>query len=302
MRAVGIRAVVRHRFIRLETVVQRRRSAVRQNVVRDAVAGVPPQRRQVFLDRVALRLAALGGDVAHVNLHGGRLLYRLGDAGNEQVGDYAGVEAAGPHHYHIRFANGADSHWMGARVGGGYDQALDAPAAVSQAGFAVNHAPVFEMRRQARAGGRDRDRAPAHRERARRLYQRAVETPRHVGHRRDEQVAETVSAQVAFLVEPILKQLRQQRFVVRHGEDAVSQIAGRQDGELAPQTPGAAAVVGDGHYRGQVVRPRLQPAQQRRQPGAAAYRHDAGALAGGAAAVQRVRQRPYRAVAEHQRA
>ena len=74
--------------------------------------------------------------------------------------------------------------------------------------------------------------------------------------------------------EAVLEDLAHQRLRVGQGDDAVADVADRRDPELLAQDARRAAVVGDGHDRGQVAGVLLQPAQQRRQPGPAADRDD----------------------------
>ena len=49
--------------------------------------------------------------------------------------------------------------------------------------------------------------------------------------------------------EAVLKQARDQAFVLGERHHAVADVAGREHVELAAQTAGAAAVIADGHYR-----------------------------------------------------
>ncbi|CAN4032092.1 DNA (cytosine-5-)-methyltransferase, partial [Dysosmobacter welbionis] len=55
---------------------------------------------------VALRLPLLGHDVADIDLQGVGLPDRLHDAIHQQIGDDAGVQAAGPQDDHIRVGDG----------------------------------------------------------------------------------------------------------------------------------------------------------------------------------------------------
>ena len=74
--------------------------------------------------------------------------------------------------------------------------------------------------------------------------------------------------------EAVLEDLAHQRLGVGQGRDAVADVADRRDAELGPQHARRAAVVGDGHDRGQVAGVLLEAAQQRRQPGPATDGHD----------------------------
>ncbi len=100
-----------------------------------------------------------------------------------------------------------------------------------------------------------------------------------------EEVAEGMADEPAAVGKAVLEQAGQQVLVVRQGDDAVADVARRQDPELPPQAAGRAAVVGDGDHAGEASEARrpdlvLQAAQQRRQAGAAADRHQGAAAAG----------------------
>ncbi len=107
----------------------------------------------------------------------------------------------------------------------------------------------------------------------------SVEAPGHAGQRGDEQVAEGVPLQIAAVHESILEELREQVLVIREGGQAVAHIARRRKAEVATQSTGRTAVVGDGHDGGQVGRVFLEASQQRRQAIAAAEGDDLGSPA-----------------------
>ena len=66
--------------------------------------------------------------------------------------------------------------------------------------------------------------------------------------------------QAVALLEPVLEQLGDERLGVGEGGDAVAHVARRQDAQLSAQNAGAAAVVGDGDDRREVVGVLLQSA------------------------------------------
>lgn len=90
-------------------------------------------------------------------------------------------------------------------------------------------------------------------------------------------------------VEAVLKKPREEGFVFGQGDHAVANVTGRQHTIFAAQTPGAAAVVGDGDDRGEVGDGTLrsgqliatahdvffQATEQRGKAGAAAEGNDA---------------------------
>jgi hypothetical protein len=99
-------------------------------------------------------------------------------------------------------------------------------------------------------------------------------------HRRDQQVADGVPRESraigarAVVGEAVLEDLVHHRLRVGQRRDAVADVAHRRDPELGPQHARRPAIVGDRDHGGQVARVLLQPAQQRRQPGPPADRHD----------------------------
>ena len=94
-------------------------------------------------------------------------------------------------------------------------------------------------------------------------------------------LAEAVPFQSAAAREAVLEQARDERFIGRKCDHAIAYVAGRKDVELATQTTGAAAVVGDGDDCGQLNAARtfsnvsFQPSQQRGEAASAADRDDA---------------------------
>ncbi len=91
--------------------------------------------------------------------------------------------------------------------------------------------------------------------------QTAFEISRYAGHRGDEQIAERMAVDSVALGEPVLKQLRQQRFIFRQRRQTVAQIPRRRNSQRPPQPSGGAAVIGHGHHRGEIGRLLFQTAQ-----------------------------------------
>src|SRR6185295_6686825 len=108
------------------------------------------------------------------------------------------------------------------------------------------------------------------------LQDRLVEAPGHLREGGEEQVAEGVAGQGA-VGEAVLEEPPHQRLVVGQGHEAVADVTGRQDAELAPQPAGRASVVRDGHDRGELHRGGLEPAEDGRETGASAERGDLAA-------------------------
>ncbi len=94
-------------------------------------------------DREVVRLAVLGGDVADVDLRRLRDRQRLADAIDQQVGQDAGQQAAGPDDDDVGLEDGADRLRVGLDVGGLEEDLLDARAALGDAGLAADHLVVL---------------------------------------------------------------------------------------------------------------------------------------------------------------
>ena len=102
---------------------------------------------------------------------------------------------------------------------------------------------VLKRRRQDR---------PLHGQHPARLAQGVLEAARDAGHGQHEQVAERVAAEGRAFAEAVLEQARHERLDLGKGHDVVAEIPRRQDAVLTPQTSRRAAVVADGHDRGDV--------------------------------------------------
>jgi len=74
----------------------------------------------------------------------------------------------------------------------------------------------------------------------------------NVGERGKKEVTEIVTAETATGVETILKETAQQGFIVGQSDHAIANIAGRKDAIFAAKTSGAAAIIGNGDYSGEV--------------------------------------------------
>ncbi len=226
----------------------------------------------------AVRLAGLGHKVEQQDDPGPALGDRLADARNEQVGNDRGVERAGPEQDGV----GALERGHGRREGGRRGRVeLDAGqllarhahralAFVDGAGDAASAEPHVDERRRVDLAPHRQDRLGGH--------DRLVKIAGDAGQGGQEEVAEGMADQAAAVREAVLEEARQQVLVVGQRDDAVADVARRQHAELAPQASGGAAVVGDGDDAGELAQPRaahlvLEAAQQRRQPGAAADRH-----------------------------
>ena len=143
----------------------------------------------------------------------------------------------------------------------------------------MDHRSVREARREAHIVQRRGQDPPAYREDARRFRDRGLHAAGDLGHGGNEQVAERVAghAHAGAVVEAVLEELRDQGLGIGERGDAVADVAGGDDVQVATQPTARSAVVGDGDDRREVGRVLLQAAQQVRQTGAAAEGDDARA-------------------------
>ena len=109
------------------------------------------------------------------------------------------------------------------------------------------------------------------------LAQPQLEGARDIGHGREQQVAQVVALQTRPQAEAVLQERAHQRLHIGQRDDALAEVAGGQDAQVAAQPARAPAVVGHGHdgrEPGGIV---LEAREQDRQPGPAANGHDPGA-------------------------
>ena len=67
-----------------------------------------------------------------------------------------------------------------------------------------------------------------------------------------KQIPETVACEAVPRGKAVLKEISEQVFIAGKSHHAIADVAGRQNAIFAAQTAGAAAVVRDGHYGGEV--------------------------------------------------
>ena len=121
---------------------------------------------------------------------------------------------------------------------------------------------------------RRRKHAPLDGENLRRLVQRLFHVARDLRHGSDEEIAEAVPLELRAALEAILEELLHQGLRIGKRDEAVPQIARRNDSQLFPEPARRAAVVGDRHDRRHVARRLLDAAQQHGKPVPAADDRD----------------------------
>ena len=165
---------------------------------------------------VALGLARLLKQVAHIDLGYLDGPDRLSDTGYQQRRDGAGIEAAGAHHHQLGPLDRLERARMGDRVGRIQLHPLALRPVGRQRGLPANHATVGEVGNQLHQIGGGGHHPAAHRQHPGRLGDGLIEAAQHVGHAGKEEVAEAVPGQLAG-GEAMLEQVSHQRLVLGQG-------------------------------------------------------------------------------------
>jgi hypothetical protein len=258
--------------------------------VDQARADVVEEAADVVGGPVAVRLAGLLEQVAHVDARHARLPHRIGNAGNEQRRKRARKEAARPHDDRLGAGDGLEGAWMRGGVGrieadvlalgavGGERRLAAHLAAVPEPGDELDH--VDGAGHHVSGDGQH----------AGRLGHRPVEASEHICQPGQEQVAEAVPRQLPGR-EPVLEELPDERLVLGQRDQAAAQVARRRHREVAAQAAARPAVIGDGNDGGKISNQRglggdrqqsgrvgnalLQTTQQGREAGSSAEGDDA---------------------------
>ena len=219
---------------------------------------------------VAIGLAGLGHHVAHVDAPGARAADGPGDAGHEQVGDDAGVEAPRAQDDEVGAVEGLDGLVEGLDpLVGEEDAAERGFAEPADVDLGAHDRAVDELGAQVGVGERGGQHAPLDGQHAADLAHRLLEAARDLGERGDEQVAEAHALERAVL-EAVLEEAVEEALGVAERDQAVADVAGRQDAEVGAEAARAAAVVGDGDDSGELAAEGLEPFEHDGQPCAAA--------------------------------
>src|SRR5690606_31165242 len=183
----------------------------------------------VFVPEV-VRFAVLGRDVTDVGCRPARPLDRFADSSDEQVRQYARIEAAGAKHDEVGVQDGRQGWTVGVRLVRLEEDALDGRIVVRDRRLTADARAVDEIGAEGDVlQGRWQD-AATDVEDLRGLDNALLEAPGDLRHRGDEEVAEGVAGELgSLLVEPIVEQASHQRLIVRQGHEAVPDIARRRD-------------------------------------------------------------------------
>ena len=99
---------------------------------------------KMIREGVAGGFPGLGHEIGNVDSRGFGFGNRVGDFWNQEIGEDAGVEGAGPKEDEVRMFDGFDDSGKRTDTGGRELEFLDGGAAGSDARFAVNYASIFE--------------------------------------------------------------------------------------------------------------------------------------------------------------
>ena len=247
--------------------------------IEDHRVGVTSQRLGDPLNVIELRHAAgfarLGHQIGNVNDGAFRRAQRGGEILHQQVGDDARKEAARPQNDHIGMAK--DRKRLAHRL---HARRFEADAANVAAAFrhrqlAAQSRSVVRLRDERDVFRRDRQHPAADRQQIVDEFHGVFEIARLLRRRQQDQIAETVSFQIA-LAETEVHEGPQLIVVFAEGNQTVADVAGRQHAPVAHQAPGTAAFIGHRDQGDDVARITLQSLQKRRKPRPAADCHKMG--------------------------
>jgi len=225
--------------------------SIRDDPVDHAAGCVLANGFEVIGKGVAGGFARLRHEIGDVYARGFGVGDGVCDFGDEQVGKDARIQRAWAEQDEIGFADGFNR--FGKRPGGAgrEREPLDALAAGSDAGFAVDATAIFESCDERDVRNCRGENLAADRENFAADADGFGEIAGDVGERGKEEVTEVVADETAAGVEAILKQAAEESFVLAESDHAVADVAWREDAIFAAQAAGAATVVGDGDDCGQ---------------------------------------------------
>ena len=251
---------------------------VHQDQIDEAFAAVLEEGAHMITGRVIRRFPGLGHGVADIEADAWRLPDSLGDPPHQQVRDHTGVKAPRSEDDGVRLGDREDGLGNRPAVRRVEAEMPDADPLLAQARLPAHLAPVAHRAHERYIlQGRRKDLAPDGQNLAG-LLDRPLEVPGNAGHGREEKVAEIMAGQPRPSLEPVLHEALHKRFQVGHGDEAVADVARRQDAELPAEPARASAVVGHGHDGGEIVRDVLETPDDGRETRSAADDHDPGPM------------------------
>jgi len=207
----------------------------------------------VFAESVVGGFAGLGHEIGDVDAGSAGASDGVGNFGDEEIGNEAGVERARAKEDEIGLVNGFDGSRERLDAARGKFETTDGGRGVRDIGFALDAAAIGEGGDEMHVGDGGRKDAAANGEDFAGNANGLGEISGDVGEGGEEEIAEVVPAEAASGLEAILKELAEERFVFRKGDHAVANVARRKDAIFAAEAAGAAAVIGDGDDGGKIA-------------------------------------------------
>src|SRR5712692_2030800 len=207
--------------------------AIGDDPIDDAARDVLPDRAEMIAEGVAGGFAWLGHQIGDIHARSLGSGDGAGDFRDEEIGQNAGVERAGPEKNQVGLPDSFDGPGERADAARGKLEFLDGRAAGGDAGFAVNGAAVFERGDEMNVRKRRWKNAAADGEHFAADADGFGEIAGDMRERGEEKIAEIVAGEAATCVEAVLEQAAEKGFVLRKSHHAIANIAGREDAVFA---------------------------------------------------------------------
>ena len=235
---------------------------------------------------IVLGLAVLCHHVEGIDLKRVGGVQRFGNALHQQVGDDAGIQAAGAQNDKLRLFDGPQCLRQRRDVPRQQAHRLDIQILVFFRGcdgrFSHHAAAIGKQGLQRHILRTDGKHLPRYGKDPVHIADGLFKGAADVVERQKKQISEALSLQTAG-IEPVVEQLAHGGAGIGQGKNAVADIAGGQHAKLPPQLAGGAAVVGDGDNGSDILRVFLQPQKQGGKPRSPADDHDAASRRAGRA-------------------
>ena len=187
-----------------------------------------------------------------IHLHGRGGGDGLGDALHQKIGNHTCKERSRTQSDQVGLRDGLQGFREGPDAAGAQVHPLDGDFTAADPRLAHHFSTVGQGGLKGDVGRSGRKDAAFHGEHFRGELYRCGKVAGQMCHCGQKQVSKAVALQAAARQETVLKETAEQVFVSGKRHHAVADVAGRQDIKIAPQTPGAAAVVGDGYDRSEL--------------------------------------------------
>jgi len=218
----------------------------------EATADVVLDGAEVIAESVVGGFAGLGHEIGDVDAGS----FGTGDSAsnfrNEEIGDDAGVERAGPHEDEVGLLDGFDGLGKRTNAARGQLDFTNRNLAAGNACFPMDSLAVRKGSDEVDVGEGGRKDAATYGENFAGDAGGFGKITGNMSERRKKEIAEIVSAEAATGVEAILKETAEQGFILGERDHTVADIARRKHAIFPAETAGAATVIGDGNDGGKV--------------------------------------------------